>query len=315
METKQKQRYQVKNWSEYSQALVNRGSLTLWFEESQLERWHQPERTGYRGSPMIYSDWATQCALTIREIFHCPLRVTEGFLKSLVKLLSLPLKVPNDSTLSRRQHTLMVKLPRASSRTPRHRVVDSTGLKVYGEGEWKVRQHGVGKRRIWRKLHLVVDTNTQEIVAVELAANFVGDPEVLPDLLKQLPGNEAIATFAGHGAYDTANCHQAITARQAQALIPPRAGAVEWPDHDDGSTHPRTAIVRSFSEQGEAEWKRISGYHRRSLVETAMFRIKRLFSDQLKNRTFTAQQTEAYLRVGALNKMTGLGMPESYPVA
>jgi hypothetical protein len=314
METKQKQRYKVKNWSEYNKALVNRGSLTLWFEESQLERWHQPERTGYRGSPMIYSDWAIQCALTIREIFQCPLRVTEGFLKSLVKLLSLPLKVPNYSTLSRRQQTLMVKLPRASSRTPRHLVVDSTGLKVYGEGEWKVRQHGVGKRRTWRKLHLVVDTNTQEIVAAELTANFVGDPEVLPDMLKQLPDNEAIATLAGDGAYDTVNCHQAITARQAQALIPPRAGAVEWPDHEDGSTHPRTAIVRSCSEQGESEWKRISGYHRRSLAETAMFRIKALFSDKLKNRTFAAQQTEAYLRIGALNKMTGLGMPESYPV-
>jgi hypothetical protein len=95
MERKQKQRYKVKNWLEYNQALVNRGSLTRWFEESQLERWRQPERTGYRGSPMIYSDWAIQCALTIREIFQCPLRVTEGFLKSLVKMLSLPLKVPN----------------------------------------------------------------------------------------------------------------------------------------------------------------------------------------------------------------------------
>lgn len=144
-------------------------------------------------------------------------------------MLSLPLKVPNYSTLSRRQQTLRVKLPRASSRTPRHLVVDSTGLKVYGEGEWKVRQHGVGKRRTWRKLHLVVDANTQNIVAVELTANFVGNPEVLPDMLKQLPDNEAIATIAADGAYDTEKCHQAITARQAQALIPPRAGAVEWP--------------------------------------------------------------------------------------
>lgn len=315
METKQKQRYKIKNWSEYNQALVNRGSLTLWFEESQLERWHQPERVGYRGSPTIYSDWAIQCALTIREIFHCPLRVTEGFLKSLVKMLSLPLKVPNYSTLSRRQQTLRVKLPRASSRTSRHLVVDSTGLKVYGEGEWKVRQHGLSKRRTWRKLHLIVDANTQEIVTAELTANFVGDPEVLPDMLEQLPDHEAIATVAADGAYDTENCHQAIKTRQAQALIPPREGAVEWPDQEEGSIHSRTAIVRSCSEQGKSEWKRISGYHRRSLAETAMFRIKALLSDKLKNRTFAAQQTEAYLRVGALNRMTGLGMPESYPVA
>ncbi|MGZ5010108.1 MAG: IS5 family transposase [Methylobacter sp.] len=152
-----------------------------------------------------------QCGLTIREIFQCPLRVTEGFLKSLVKMLSLSLKVPNYSTLSRRQQALMVKLPRVSSRTPRHLVVDSTGLKVYGEGEWKVRQYSVDKRRTWRKLHLAVDANTQEIVAVELTANFVGDPEVLPDLLKQLPDNEAIASIAGDGAYDTANGRQAPT--------------------------------------------------------------------------------------------------------
>jgi hypothetical protein len=106
METKQKQRYKVKNWPEYNQAMVNPDSLMLWFEESQLERWHQPERTGYRGSLMSYSDWAIQCVLTIREIFQCPLRETESFLKSLVKILSLPLKVPNYRALSRRQQTI-----------------------------------------------------------------------------------------------------------------------------------------------------------------------------------------------------------------
>ncbi|MGJ0484412.1 MAG: IS5 family transposase [Methylomicrobium sp.] len=313
--TQKKRRYKLKNWRAYNESLVNRGSLTLWFEASQIERWHQPERSGYRGRAMTYSDMATQCGLTIRELFQLPLRSTEGFLKSLVKLLGVVVQVPDYSTLCRRQQTLAVALPRPVAQKPRHLIVDSTGLKVYGEGEWKVRQHGIGKRRTWRKLHIAVDAQTQEVVAVELTANFVGDAEVLPDLLEQLNPEEALASVAADGAYDTVNAHDAIRKKQGQALIPPRAGAVAWSSDEDGTPHPRTVTLRACQEKGEAEWKRISGYHRRSLAETTMFRIKALFSQQLKNRTFAAQQAETYLRVGALNKMTGLGLPDSYPVS
>lgn len=289
MEKKRKQGYKLKNWSAYNQALINRGSLTLWFDESVIQHWHRPEKTGYRGSPMTYSEIVIQCALTLREVFKLTLRATQGFLLSLIQLLKIDVQVP------------------------RHLVVDSTGLKVYGEGEWKVRKHGVGKRRTWRKLHVMVDVQTQEVVAAELTANFVGDPEVLPDLLGQVDDQDNITTVAGDGAYDTVTCHQAIRNKGARALIPPREGAVEWPDDKEGAIHPRTAIIRRCAEVGEAEWKRQSGYHRRSLAETAMFRVKGLFSDKLKNRTFAAQQVEADLRIGAMNKMIGLGMPESYP--
>jgi hypothetical protein len=271
----EKRRYKLKNWRAYNEALVNRGSLTLWFEDSQIERWHQPERAGYRGRTMRYSDVAIQCGLTIREIFQLTLRSTEGFLKSLVKLLGVSLQVPDYSTLCRRQAALSVMLPRAAAKPPRHLVVDSTGLKVYGEGEWKVRQHGISKRRTWRKLHLAVDSQTQEVVAVELTANFVGDAEVLPGLLEQVEAEEAIAAVSADGAYDTAPCYQAIRKRNAKALIPLRAGAVEWPDDEDGTPHPKTAILRACAEQGEAEWKRTSGYHRRSLAETAIFGSRR----------------------------------------
>lgn len=243
------------------------------------------------------------------------LRSTEGFLRSLVKLLGVELQVPDYSTLCRRQQTLTVTLPRSVVQKPRHLVVDATGLKVYGEGEWKDRQQGIGKRRTWRKLHIAVDAQSQEVVAVELTANFVGDAEVLPDLLEQLDPEEALASVAADGAYDTVHCHQAIRKRNAKALIPPRAGAMAWPDDEDGMPHPRTAILHTCQEKGETEWKRNSGYHRRRLAETAMFRIKALFSGKLKNRSFTAQQAEAYLRVGALNKMTGLGLHDSYPVS
>ncbi|MGZ8943541.1 MAG: IS5 family transposase [Methylobacter sp.] len=313
--TEKKRRYKLKNWRAYNEALVNRGALTLWFEDGQMARWHQPERSGYRGRAMTYSDVAIQCGLTIRELFQLPLRATEGFLRSLMNLLGVALQVPDYSTLCRRQQTLEVTLPRSAAQKPRHLVVDSTGLKVYGEGEWKVRQHGIGKRRTWRKLHIAVDAQSQEVVAVELTANFIGDAEVLPDLLEQLDPEETLASVAADGAYDTVNAHGAIRKKQGQALIPPRAGAVIWPDDEDGTPHPRTVILRACAEQGEAEWKRSSGYHRRSLAETAMFRLKALFSQKLKNRGFAAQQAEAYLRVGVLNKMTGLGLPDSYPIS
>jgi len=178
-------------------------------------------------------------------------------------------RIPHYSTLSRHQQTLEVQLPRSSHGIPKHLMIDSTGLKIYGEGERKVRQHGISKRRTWRKLHVAVDAQTQEVVAVELTANFVGDAEVLPDLLDQLDDTES-----ADGAYDTAQCHQTILNKGARALIPPREGGVKWPDDEKGEPHPRTAIVRHCAEMDKKVWKQESGYHQRSLAETAMFRIK-----------------------------------------
>ncbi len=203
---------------------------------------------------------------------------------------------------------------RGASTWARHIVIDSSGLKVHGEGEWKVRQHGVDQRRTWRKLHLAVDAENHEVIAAELTAAFVGDAPVLPDLLDQLDPEEPIASVAADGLYDTQACHAAILQRGAQALIPPRARAVEWPDQADGPVHPRTAILRQCQEHGVPRWKQASGYHRRSLAETAMFRIKTLFGDKLNNHRFDTQATEAYARIAAMNIMTRLGMPESYPV-
>ncbi|HPE73818.1 MAG TPA: IS5 family transposase [Candidatus Competibacter sp.] len=311
----EKQSYRIRNWREYNAALVARGSLTVWFDEDQISQWYEQEATGRRGASNTYSGVAIECGLVMREVFHLPLRATEGFIGALVKLLGLPLKVPDHSTFSRRGQDLEVLIGRSASTQARHIVIDSSGLKVYGEGEWKVRQHGVGKRRTWRKLHLAVDADSQEAIAVELTAAFVGDAEVLPDLLDQLDPHEPIEAVSADSSYDTRRCHEAIGQRGARALIPPRAGAVEWPDLADGQTHPRTAILRQCQQQGEKHWKQTSGYHRRSLAETAMFRIKTLFGPKLKNRRFDTQTTEAYARVAAMNIMTRLGMPDSYEVA
>ncbi len=310
----QKRKYRVTNWRAYNAALVARGSLTVWFDEAAVAGWYETDRTGRRGAPRRYADVAIQCGLVIREVFHLPLRALTGFLGSLVTLLELTLAVPDYSTFSRRAAALTVWIRRLAQRQPRHVVIDSTGLKVYGEGEWKVRQHGTTQRRTWRKLHLAVDAENHEVIAAELTAAFVGDAEVLPDLLEQLSTEEAVASVAADGAYDTQASHQALLARQASALIPPRAGAVAWPPLVDGQPHPRTTILETMRQRGRKAWKQHSGYHRRSLAETAMFRLKTLFGGHLKNHRFDTQTTEAYARLAAINIMTRLGMPETVVV-
>lgn len=312
MSTQPKPIYHIKNWPQYEAALVQRGSLTVWFSEDAVEHWHETTRTGKRGASRTYSDWAIQCALTVQAVFGLPLRAAEGFLGSLMGLLNLPLTVPDHTTLSRRRQTLEVVIGRTPAPRARHVVVDSTGLKVYGEGEWHVRQHGASKRRTWRKLHLGVDEASQEIVATLVTTNGVGDGEVLPELLEQIEGG--IEQVSADGSYDTRTCHEAIRHRSARAAIPPRANAQPWPAEVDGSPHPRTAILAAIAAQGRAQWKQAAGYHRRSLAETAMFRLKTIFGARLTARLFDSQVAEGYIRCAALNVMTRLGMPQSYRV-
>lgn len=305
--------YRIRNWPEYNAALIQRGSFTLWLDEAMLERWYNTEKSGRQGASNRYSDLAIQCALTLKAVYRLPLRATQGFLGSLLELMQIPLRVPHYSTCCRRQATLEVRIPRTVSASPRHVVIDSTGLKVFGEGEWKVRQHGYSKRRTWRKLHVAVDEATQEIVATLTTTHAVGDGEVLPELLGQIP--EPIAQVSADGAYDTRACHEAIAQRQARAAIPPRENAQPWPPNADGSVHPRTGLLQRIAQVGLAPWKKESGYHRRSLAETAMFRLKTLFEDRLWARGFDSQVAEAYIRCAALNTMTRLGMPDSYRVS
>jgi IS5 family transposase len=300
-------------------ALTQRGSLTLWFAPEVLSLWLCPTRTGKPGASPVYSDVAIVCVLTIGVVFGLPLRQQQGFTQSLMRLLNLDLPVPDYTTLCRRRQTLTIDVP-ASCRLQKaegvHLVVDSTGLKIYGEGEWKVRIHGKGKRRTWRKLHLGVDEATHEIVAAELTLCGVGDGEMLPALLEQTEqGGVRIAQVSGDGSYDSWACHEAIAARGAIATIPVRRGSkIRQQAKCASPPLPRDQILRRERKVGRAAWKRESGYHRRSLAETAMFRQKQIFGDDLGARLLVSQRQEAFLRCGALNKMTQLGMPDSYPV-
>jgi len=180
------QTYRLRNWSQYNKALVERGSLTLWVSEDVVRTWHERTRTGRRGKPATYTDTAILCMATLEEVYRLPLRATEGLTRSVIKLLGVELSVPDYTTLCRRRRSLTVALPRRNKSESLHMVVDSTGIKVYGEGEWKVRQHGYSRRRTWRKLHLGVDEATGELVAAVVTTNSFKDSQLLEDLLAQV---------------------------------------------------------------------------------------------------------------------------------
>ena len=309
---KPKPAYRVRNWSEYEAALVQRGSLTLWIDENTLAGWQESQRTGRRGASRTYSEAAIQCVLTLRALYRLPLRAAEGLLRSILQLMGTDLPVPDHTTLSRRGRSLSVTIERRASDAPRHLLIDSTGLKVFGEGEWKVRKHGAGCRRVWRKLHLAVDAATHEVVATLVTESTVGDAEVLPELLAQVEGD--IAQVSADGAYDSRACHDLLLERKASAAIPPRANAAVWEPLPDGRVHPRSAALEVIQRDGLKAWKQQIGYHRRSLAETAMGRIKGMFGERLQARSWEGQVNECYLRVAAMNRMTGLGMPRSEAV-
>ena len=309
MTTRKKRRYRLRNWRDYNAALVRRGSLTLWVDSSSLDAWLSRDGPARRGRCRTYADSAILCCLLLREVYHLPLRATEGLARSLLALLGAELPAPDYSTLSRRARLLRVGLAAGRPGKIAHLVIDSTGLKLYGEGEWRVKVHGWAKRRTWRKLHLAVDASTQRVEAALVTAKEVVDPRGLPRLLKQIEA--PVGRVYADGAYDARGCYEAVHAKGARALIPPRKGATLWADE---YLKDRNDNLRRVRERGAEAWKQRAQYHRRSLAETAVFRFKTLFSDRLRSREVERQRTEVMVRCAAMNRMTSLGMPHSYAV-
>lgn len=262
---------------------MQRGSLCLWLDKEDLQNWHSQERTKKRGKPKVYSEQAIACALRLGAVYHLPLRGVEGLLASLVALAGADVPVPDYTTLCRRRKQMTVAVspvsaePSASaeplSLEALHLVIDGTGLKVFGDGEWKVRQHGTSKRRTWRKVHLAVDQKSGIIRAAATTTNSISDGQMLPELLEQV--TQPIAQLSADGGYDRRTCYEAIAKCGAKAAIPPRCGAKIW-QHGNSKVErlARDENLRRIRQVGRAKWKRESGYHRRSLAETAMFRLK-----------------------------------------
>lgn len=216
-------RYRIRNWREYNRALINRGRLTVWFDEHAIAVWRHTEPATGPGAPRLYADPAIECALVFKALYYLSLRAAQGFLSSVVGLMKLPLPIPDYSTVSRRQGALQVLLAALPQSGPRHAVIDATRLRVYGAGEWRVWKYRVGRRRTWRELHLGIDETTKEIVAVELTGICVHDSQPLPALLDQIP--DPIGQVSVDGAYDTRTCYEAVLQRQATPTFAPRRTA------------------------------------------------------------------------------------------
>lgn len=310
---KNKKKYKIKNWSNYNKSLKQRGAMEVWINNDILNKW-KALPSGRPGAQPIYSDLAIQVVLQIGKVFHQKLRQTEGLLDNVFKLMKLKLLVPDYSTVSRRSSKLNILLTKKTKKRGEKKiiVIDSTGLKVYGEGEWKVRQHGVSKRRTWRKAHLMVVNG--EIRAAELTENNVADCDAFENLLNQEKGK--IDSMVGDGGYDREKVYQACLKRKIRnILIPPQKNAkIKLSGNLKNKPHPRDENIRQIRKTSRKQWKEKSGFHIRSLAETMIFRFKTILGDKLNARKFENQVVEFLISTLIINRMTELGMPDSYAV-
>jgi hypothetical protein len=304
--------YRVRNWKDYNRSLINRGNLTIWFSEDVIKNWYsKPQKTKKRGRSFIYSDTYIELALTIRTLFHLPLRATQGFLEGLIFLLRLNLRVSHYSRLSRRAGAINMQLNtlKNTGKKPTDLVVDSTGLKIFGEGEWKIRTHGKQKRRTWRKYHVSINPATHEVTAIELTKANVHDCMILPVLLST---QKHLGNVYADGAYSFKEGFDAIAQSGGVPSIPIRSGTTLVTKELSAGEELRNKLLQDiWNAGGRSAWKKSSGHHRRSLVETHMFRLKTILGGTLRGRKFANQQTEAKIMANILNKMTHLGMPKS----
>lgn len=304
--------YKPRNWKAYNESLCRRGSLTLWLSDRVYRHWRDITNQSKVVGEKHYPDLIIELCLTIKQVYHLPLRQSTGFLQSIFSLMGLSdLVVPNYSTLSRRSAGLPVKIREQSPNRKIHIAVDSTGLKVYGEGEWKVRKHGVSKRRTWRKLHLGIDVDTQQIVSCVLTDNSIDDAEKASELLEQL--ETPLGNFYGDGAYDKKKCRKAVHQSGGKIIVPPPKNAVIH-ENEPAELISRNRDVERIEQIGRAEWKVEAGYHKRSLSEVAMHRYKSSIGNTLSTRKFENQVTEAKIGCHILNVFNGCGMPNSVKI-
>ncbi len=287
------------NWSLYNKSLVNRGQITFWFSADIVKSWYA-KRSLKQGCQQIYSDRAIEVLNTLRFVFGLKLRPTEGFARSLVELMCLDIEIPNYTTLCRGLQKLPVKLQKKlSSKKSLHIVIDSTGLKVYGEGEWKTCQHGYSKRRTWKKLHLAVDESNSDVKSVALSDSSFKDSELFEELITGI--DDSISQVSADGAYDSKNCYIISEAKGIKLVVPPRKTAViQKHGNCRGSPIPRDVYIREIRKK---QWKEKNNYHRRSISETAMYRFKTLLGDKLSSREFKRQANEVFIKSKILNQM------------
>ncbi len=283
----------------------------MWIEEGSEKAWYH-EGPAQRGAQFVYSDEAIKIGLTIRQIFHLPFRQTEGFLKSITRLMEMKVQVPDYTVLCRRMRNIPAQIKPGKNITDI--VFDGSGLKVFGEGEWKVRQHGPGKRRTWRKLHIGLDPDGKEVQVVDITPNSVHDADAAKSMLEQ---NEMpdLKKFYGDGGYDKWKVYEVLEKLKVKPIIPPQRNArIKKHGNSRGKPLARDKTIRMIRKKGRKGWKIHSGYHRRSLSENFFFRYKTVFGEHLKSRISENQKIEVILNTIILNKMIKVGKPQSYKV-
>jgi Transposase DDE domain len=305
-----KDKYKVTNWSAYNEGLKQRGSLTLWIDADIAAHWNQ-ESENKIGGQKVYSALAIESCLVLRKVYHLPLRQTEGFVKSIFGLLNVLVPVPCYTTLCRRSNGLAVNLA-ATNGAITDIVVDSTGLKVYGEGEWKVRKHGAGKHRTWMKLHVAANGQTQQIEAITLTSNAVDDATEVESLMGQI--SKPVKRFMGDGAYDKEKVRKQLCKDDIRQVIPPQYNAVTDKKKRLHMAQ-RDEAIEAMKSIGRKEWKIKEGYHHRSKAETVMFRYKTIIGDKLVARKTTHQKTEVAVGCKILNIMLQTTKPQSIKIA
>ena len=203
-----KQNFKITNWSAYNKALRQRGSLTVCLDESAIAAWTDSSQQKGRGRPLHYTDMAITTVLMIKRVFNLSLRALQGFVDSIFKLMDMPLRCPDYSLVNKWAKRVSISIKTPTRGEISHLVIDATGLKVFGEGEWKVRLHGADRRRVRRKLHLAADSATHEIVCADLSLSGTTDAQALSELITQT--HRKIKEASADGAYDTRYCHDAV---------------------------------------------------------------------------------------------------------
>jgi transposase len=287
-------------------SLVQRCDVTFWLPPEAMSGWNAMP-TGRRGEQQKHSDLAIEAVLTLRLAFHLPLRQAEGFLARLFEMMGIHLEVPDHTTLSRRGRKLEVRLRSLPSSGPIHLVVDSSGLAIFGEGEWAAAKHGGKGIQGWRKLHLGVDASGV-IMAQALTDSNVDDATTGVDLLHQTESD--IATVIGDAAYDTRPFYLAAVGHGAGVVVPPtKKAAVTW-----RRCPAREKAIHLVNKIGRRRWKKVTGYHRRARVENTFSRYKSILGDRLSARSRDGQLADARLACNILNRMTELGRPTSVAI-
>jgi hypothetical protein len=300
-----------RDWSQYNASAKKSGAINFYISTDVAQGWMNKEKSGKPGASDVYSDLAIETCLTMRAAYNLPLRKTNGFVESVLEMMSLDLKCPDYTTMCRRGKELKIDLKKLQTRGAIDIVVDSTGVKIYGEGEWKVRQHGASKRRTWLKLHLAVNTRNLQIESFELTQSNITDGEVAPALIAAI--KKPINSFGGDGAYDCESVYIAVHNAGAIPIIPPRKDAkVQNTKAAIVAKIPRDFAISHIHRHGNNEearqlWKRESRYHARSLAETSVYRFKMHFGASLRSRSIANQCSEVAIKMNILNRIAALG--------